>query len=82
MAIIGVLIAVSIPIFTSQLKKARRAGDLDIARSVRSVLTYALIDGFLRITDDKYCGAGEEEWHGEAQRRNDGSPKSKGRLRG
>lgn len=44
-AIIAVLVAVSIPIFTSQLEKARRAVDMSNARNIRSALANAVNDG-------------------------------------
>lgn len=50
-AIIGVLVAISIPIFSSQLEKSRRAVDLSNARSVESTLLYALMDGELKLDD-------------------------------
>lgn len=40
-AIIAVLVAISIPIFTSQLEKAREAVDLDTVRSAYSTMKYA-----------------------------------------
>ncbi len=48
-AIIGVLVAVSIPIFTTQLEKARRSVDLYNARAVESVLVNAINDGSVQI---------------------------------
>lgn len=45
LAIIAVLVAISIPIFTSQLEKARRAVDISNARNIRSVLSNAVNDG-------------------------------------
>ena len=46
-AIIAVLVAISIPIFTSQLEKSRRAVDLTNARNIRSALSAAMNDGSL-----------------------------------
>ena len=43
-AIIGVLVAISIPIFTSQLKKAKRATNLANARSLYAELTADYLD--------------------------------------
>ena len=43
-AIIGVLVAISIPIFTSQLKKAKRATNLANARSIYAELTADYLD--------------------------------------
>lgn len=40
-AIIAVLVAISIPIFTGQLEKAREAVDLDTVRSAYSTMKYA-----------------------------------------
>ena len=38
MAIIGVLVAISIPVFTSQLEKARQTVDIPNMRSAKSVV--------------------------------------------
>ncbi len=51
-AIIGVLVAISIPIFSGQLEKSRRAVDISNARSIRSAITLALNNGDLEIRDD------------------------------
>lgn len=48
-AIIGVLVAVSIPIFNAQMEKARRAVDMHTARSIESVLTIAYNMGEIQI---------------------------------
>lgn len=48
-AIIGVLVAILIPIFTTQLEKARRSVDLYNARAVESVLVNAINDGSVQI---------------------------------
>lgn len=48
-AIIGVLVTISIPIFTTQLEKARRSVDLYNARAVESVLVNAINDGSVQI---------------------------------
>lgn len=40
-AIIGILVAISIPIFTAQREKARRAVDMDNARKIKSALVLA-----------------------------------------
>ena len=50
-AIIAVLVAISIPIFTSQLEKSRRAVDVDNCRTLRSALATSMIDGTIQITD-------------------------------
>lgn len=44
-AIIGVLVAISIPVFTSQLEKARETVDIDNMRSARGVLAAAYLTG-------------------------------------
>lgn len=48
-AIIGVLVAVSIPIFNAQMEKARRAVDMHTARSIESALTIAYNMGQVQI---------------------------------
>ncbi len=48
-AIIGVLVAISIPIFTTQLEKARRSVDIYNARAVESVLVNAINDGSVQL---------------------------------
>ena len=50
--IIAVLVAISIPIFSKQLEKSRRAVDISTARSLKSAMTLALNQGDLKITDD------------------------------
>ena len=40
-AIVGILVAISIPVFASQREKARRAVDMDTARKVKSALVLA-----------------------------------------
>ena len=47
-AIIAVLVAISIPIFNSQLEKSRRAVDLHTARVIESVLANAVNDGTIQ----------------------------------
>ena len=44
-AIIGVLVAISIPIFTSQLEKAREATDAANLRSAYAEVSVAVLDG-------------------------------------
>lgn len=44
-AIIAVLVAVSIPIFTGKIEKTRRAVDLQTARTIESILANAINDG-------------------------------------
>ena len=47
-AIIAVLVAISIPIFNSQLEKSRRAVDLHTAKVIESVLANAVNDGTIQ----------------------------------
>ena len=58
-AIIGILVAVSIPIFTSQLEKAREATDLSNMRAAKAAAVVVVLDGN---TDDTIYKAviGEE----------------------
>lgn len=49
--IIGILIAIMIPIMFRQIKKAQAAVDLSNARQIRSALSYELIDGNLEIRE-------------------------------
>ena len=49
-AIIGVLVAIAIPIFTSQLEKSREATDL---ANVRSAYAQVMVDANLGIADTK-----------------------------
>ncbi len=44
-AIIGVLVAISIPVFNSQLEKSRRAVDISNARSIQSALSVMINSG-------------------------------------
>ena len=56
-AIIGVLVAISIPIFNAQMEKARRAVDLHTARSIESVLVAACNSGEIQFpnkSDDNH----------------------------
>lgn len=48
-AIIAVLVAISIPIFSGQLEKARRAVDMQNARNIESALMCAFSDGSIQI---------------------------------
>lgn len=50
-AIIGVLVAVSIPIFNAQLENARQAVDMHTARSIESVLAAACNSGDIQLPD-------------------------------
>ena len=47
-AIIAVLVAVAIPIFSNQLEKSRRAVDMHTARAIESVLANAVNDGTIQ----------------------------------
>lgn len=47
-AIIAVLVAISIPIFSSQLEKSRRAVDLSNARNMESILAHSYTDGTIQ----------------------------------
>lgn len=58
-AIIAVLVAVAIPIFTSQLEKARQAVDLQNARAIQSALTNAYNTGEIDLGS---CGNGNGVW--------------------
>ena len=40
-AIVGILVAISIPVLASQREKARRAVDMDTARKIKSALVLA-----------------------------------------
>ena len=48
-AIIAVLVAISIPVFSGQLEKARKAVDMQQARNISSVLTNAFNMGEIQI---------------------------------
>lgn len=48
-AIIGVLVAISIPIFNAQMEKARQAVDLHTARSIESALVIACNSGDIQL---------------------------------
>lgn len=52
-AIIGVLTAVSIPIFTAQLEKSRRAVDMANARNIKAVLNAGMTSGDITFTNEK-----------------------------
>ena len=51
-AIIAVLVAIAIPIFTKQLEKARRAVDMQTARNIESILVNAVNDGTIQFPSD------------------------------
>ncbi len=52
-AVIGVLVGILIPIFSSRLEKAKRSVDINNARTMRSALASAINNGELQIlTDD------------------------------
>ena len=59
-AIIAVLVAVSIPVFMSQLEKAREATCLDNRRSLKSVLTVAYMEGGAENAAAAYTGHAPE----------------------
>lgn len=52
-AIIAVLVAVSIPVFTSQLEKSRRAVDLSNARNMKSVFLNSYAGGSIQFPNTK-----------------------------
>lgn len=52
-AIIAVLVAVSIPVFTSQLEKSRRAVDLSNARNMKSILMNSYAGGTIQFPKEK-----------------------------
>ena len=52
-AIVGILVAISIPVFASQREKARRAVDMDTARKIKSALVLAYNHQLQRI---RYLG--------------------------
>jgi len=59
-AIIAVLVAISIPIFTSHLEKSRRAVDLSNARNMKSILMNSYASGsiqFPNATETTYVAA-------------------------
>ena len=51
-AIIGILVAISIPIFSTQLEKARRTVDIANARSIESALATMVNDGTIEIGEN------------------------------
>lgn len=51
-AVIAVLVAVSIPIFSSQLEKARRAVDMANARNIEAVFAAGINDGTIQFTKE------------------------------
>lgn len=60
-AIIAVLVAISIPIFQTQLEKARKAVDLHMARNVSTILTNAFNAAEIQIpegNDDSFSDLG------------------------
>jgi len=56
-AIVGILVAVSIPIFTNQLEKARRATDMANMRSAYAVLNAGVLDGEYKQGETYYYDA-------------------------
>ncbi len=57
-AIIAVLVAIAIPIFASQLEKAREATDVANARDYYAEISVALVDGTLNSTDNTMSVSG------------------------
>ena len=60
-AIIAVLVAIAIPIFTSQLERSREATDLSNIRSYYAEINSALLVGDLRNADNTITVAGNLE---------------------
>ena len=50
--IVGVLTAILLPIFSGKVEQTRRTADLENARSIRSQVTYALIDRTMQLHED------------------------------
>ena len=68
-AIIAVLVAVAIPVFSNQLEKSRRAVDMHTARSIASVLTTAVNDGTVVMSgDQKDCGIWVVIWYDNSKK--------------
>lgn len=59
-AIIGILVAVSIPIFTSQLEKAREATDLANLRAAKAEAVAAYLDGKDGINTTEWTVTGDK----------------------
>ena len=57
-AIIAVLVAISIPIFTSQLEKSREATDIANIRDVYAEISVGLLDGTLEDENDTMIVSG------------------------
>lgn len=55
-AIIAVLVAISIPIFSSQLEKSRRAVDMANARNIIGALSTGMNDGSIEFGSDTIDG--------------------------
>ena len=62
-AIISVLVAVAIPVFSNQLEKSRRVVDMLTARSIASVLTTAVNDGTVVMGSQNDCGICVAIWY-------------------
>lgn len=60
-AIIGILVAISIPIFTAEREKARRAVDMDTARKIKSALVLAYNNEEITVPQ-KISGNGYGTW--------------------
>ena len=54
-AIIAVLVAVSIPIFTAQLEKSREATDIANMRAAKAALVTKVLDDDVDVTGTIYC---------------------------
>ena len=74
-AIIAVLVAISIPIFTSQLEKSRRAVDLSNARNMKSILMNSYAGGTIQFPKktENVVGAGTVSTYVAAIVRRDGT---------
>lgn len=70
-AIIAVLVAIAIPVFSNQLEKSRRAVDMHTARSIASVLTMAVNDGTVVMGSQNDCGIWVAFWYDEDRRPGD-----------
>ena len=75
-AIVGILVAVSIPIFTNQLEKARRATDMANMRSAYAVLNEGLYDGKYKQGETYYYDALASTLHSEVPSKSYGKANS------
>lgn len=85
-AIIAVLVAISIPIFTSQLEKSRRAVDLANARDIVAVFAAAVNSGTMEIPDkDSTVWVEihrEKIWYGKGTEDNSDTSSNMARING